>query len=312
MTGRGGAIGPICRSSVGRCGPQGGTRRRAARAPFSRIGRGSRRKVVDRLIPGHLHLKNSLGAEPVTASTKPRKQITINNQLHGRLPDDGPSSAPQDRDRSRVGQRGETGRFGLRGAASTIRFLRDVARSPVRMGAVAPSSRHLARVIVDEAQVRRGDVVVELGGGSGSFTREILARHPDNPLTVFELSAELAAGLRRDFPRAQVVAAPVEDLPRLASSLGISRIDRVVSGLPWALWGEARQAAVFDALSPYLTPDARLVTFHYVHSRSMGRVTITRRLLLERFSRVTHSATVWANFPPAYVHLAQGPRARGS
>lgn len=164
--------------------------------------------------------------------------------------------------------------------------------------------------MVDQAQVGPGHVVVELGGGSGSFTRELLARHPENPLTVFELSPDLAAGLRRDFPGAQVVAAPVEDLPKVAADLGITRIDRVVSGLPWALWGEARQAAVLDALGPYLAPGARLVTFHYVHSRSLGRVRVTRRLLVERFTRVSHSAPIWANVPPAYIHIAEEPRQR--
>lgn len=188
-----------------------------------------------------------------------------------------------------------------------LHFLRDVARSPVQMGAIAPSGRRLAKAMVDEAQIEPGHVVVELGGGSGSFTRELLARHPDNPLTVFELSPDLAAGLRRDFPRARVIAAPVEDLPKIASELGISRIDRVVSGLPWALWRELRQAAVLDALGPYLAPQARLVTFHYVHSRSLGRVATTRRLLQERFREVSHSAPVWANVPPAYIHIAQSP-----
>ena len=179
------------------------------------------------------------------------------------------------------------------------------------MGAIAPSSRRLARAIVDEAQVEPGHVVVELGAGSGSFTRELLARHPDNPLTVFEISPDLAAGLRRDFPRAQVVAAAVEDLPKIASDLGILKIDRVVSGLPWALWRKARQAAVLDALGPYLAPGARLVTFHYIHSRTLGRVATTRQLLLEHFTDVTDSPPVWANVPPAYIHIAQNPRHRG-
>ncbi|MBL9174548.1 MAG: hypothetical protein JNL10_13510 [Verrucomicrobiales bacterium] len=194
---------------------------------------------------------------------------------------------------------------------STLLFIRDVARNPVRMGAIAPSGRQLARAIVAAAQVAPGDVVIELGGGSGSFTRELVARHPENPLTVFELSADLAAGLRREFPSVRVVAAPVEDFPKVAPSLGISRVDRIISGLPWALWGEARQAAVLDALTPYLAPTARLVTFHYLHSRSLGRVSITQRLLRERFARVTHSAPVWANMPPAYLNIAESPRGCG-
>ncbi|MCW5556294.1 MAG: methyltransferase domain-containing protein [Verrucomicrobiae bacterium] len=194
--------------------------------------------------------------------------------------------------------------------AGTLQFLRHFARHPTQIGAIAPSSRHLARAMVNEAGVEPGHVVVELGAGNGSFTRELVARHSGNFLTAFELSAEMAEGLRRTFPGVQVAAAPVEDLPRLAPELGITKIDRIVSGLPWALWSEARQVGVLDALAPFLAPGARLVTFHYIHSRSLGRVVTTRRLLQERFERVRHSPTVWANMPPAYVSIADAPRRR--
>ncbi|MBN8249111.1 MAG: methyltransferase domain-containing protein [Verrucomicrobia bacterium] len=194
------------------------------------------------------------------------------------------------------------------GWGGTFQFLRHFARRPSQMGAIAPSSRHLARMMVDAAGVEPGHIVVELGAGNGSFTRELVARHPENRLTAFEVSPEMAEGLQRSFPGVQVVAAPIEDLPRMAASLGISKIDRIVSGLPWALWTEERQVGVMDAFTPFLAPGARLVTFHYVHSRSLGRVAQTRRLLLERFERVCPSPTVWANMPPAYVNIADGPR----
>jgi|GEM_PF-2890676 len=80
------------------------------------------------------------------------------------------------------------------------------------------------------------------------------------------------------------------------------------SGLPWALWREQRQRFVLDLLLPHLAPGARLVTFHYLHSRMFGRVSAMRGALRERFHHVSDSRTVWANFPPAYVHIAEGPR----
>lgn len=268
------------------------------------------RKDVDLRIAVTVHSENEPRAESPAVLGKPIHLIATNNQLPRSLAIERPALASKESDDPRDGKTAGMGRFASRRAVSTLQFLRDVARSPVQMGAIAPSGRQLARAMVNEARVGPGHVVVELGAGSGSFTRELLARHPDNPLTVFELSSDLAAGLRRDFPRAQVVAAAVEDLPKVAADLGIVRIDRVVSGLPWALWSEARQVGVLDALAPYLAPGARMVSFHYIHSRSLGRVATTRRLLLERFTRVTHSAPVWANVPPAYVHIADGPRGR--
>ena len=187
-------------------------------------------------------------------------------------------------------------------------FFKDVLINPLQMGAVAPSGRELARAMVDTARIEDDHTVVELGAGSGSFTREIVQRHPNCPLFVFEISPRLGQELTNRYPSAKVVVAPVEDLPQLAPEIGLQSIDRIVSGLPWALWSEDRQAVIMDALVPFLAPNARFVTFHYVHSRALGRVRTTRRLLRERFAEVSNSQPVWANLPPAYVHIAQGPR----
>lgn len=191
-------------------------------------------------------------------------------------------------------------------------FLKDVFINPMQMGAIAPSSRDLARAMVDTARIEDEHTVVELGAGSGSFTREIVDRHPVSPLFAFEISPRLGEELTKSFPSANVVVAPVEDLPKVAPEIGLQQIDRIVSGLPWALWSEERQAAIFDALLPFLSPNARFVTFHYIHSRALGRVKGTRRLLQERFTHVTNSEPVWNNLPPAYVHIAENPRAQGA
>lgn len=193
---------------------------------------------------------------------------------------------------------------------STLLFLRDVVRSPVQMGAVAPSSRRLAGAMVDAAEVGPGHHVLELGAGSGSFTREIAERHPRNLLVALERSADLATLLAARFPSARVIAEPVERLDDVVAAHSLPRFDRVVSGLPWALWSEARQAAILDALLPHLAPRARFVTFHYIHSRALGRVASMRRLLSERFAEVHQSDPVWQNLPPAFVHVAFNPRTR--
>jgi phospholipid N-methyltransferase len=176
------------------------------------------------------------------------------------------------------------------------------------MGALVPSSRACARAMVGHASICDGQVVVELGGGNGAFTQEIVARHPANPLIIFEISPSLGQALAKRFPAAKVVVAPAETLPDVAPGLVLRNVDRVVSGLPLALWNEARQTAMLDSLLPFLSPDARFVTLHYLHSRLVGRVDTTRRLLQERFAHVTDSPPVWTNFPPAYIHIAASPR----
>lgn len=52
------------------------------------------------------------------------------------------------------------------------RFLRTLVKDPFSVGAVAPSSRHLANSMV--IGMGPGAKVVELGGGTGSVTQAIL------------------------------------------------------------------------------------------------------------------------------------------
>jgi phospholipid N-methyltransferase len=189
---------------------------------------------------------------------------------------------------------------------STVQFVRDVMSRPLEMGAILPSSQFLARAMVDAAEIQPRHRVLELGAGSGAFTREISDRHPSADLILVEPGASLAEGLRREFPRARVCAILAQDLGDVGLAPG--SIDRVVSGLPWALWSGEVQSQILDALVPLLAPHARLVTFHYLHSRALGRVASFRELLSTRFRRVTHTAPVWANMPPAYVRVTEGLR----
>ena len=52
------------------------------------------------------------------------------------------------------------------------RFLRTLLKDPFSVGAVAPSSRHLANSMV--IGMGPGAKVIELGGGTGSVTQAIL------------------------------------------------------------------------------------------------------------------------------------------
>src|SRR5437762_12621258 len=79
-------------------------------------------------------------------------------------------------------------------------------RPPHRIGAVAPSSRFLARAMAKQVDIRGPDMVIELGGGTGSVTKALLdAGVPAERLIVVERDARLYKMLRRRFPQLRVV-----------------------------------------------------------------------------------------------------------
>lgn len=75
-------------------------------------------------------------------------------------------------------------------------FLANWFRHPIETGALAPSSQQLATAMCDTMFLGDGSVVVELGPGTGPFTREILRRQAQCKNTTylaFELSEEFVS-----------------------------------------------------------------------------------------------------------------------
>lgn len=187
-------------------------------------------------------------------------------------------------------------------------FLRAFLSAPQRIGSIAPSSSALAEMMVTHADLRPGQVVVELGAGTGPVTRALVAARPGEALLSLEPDAALAAHCREVAPGAEVVEAYAQDLPSLLAARGHARCDRIVSSLPFAGWPAQVQDAVFQGILGALAPDGRMVTFTYLHSPWLPAGRRARARLEEAFAEVRTSPVVWRNLPPAFVYVCQGPR----
>lgn len=187
-------------------------------------------------------------------------------------------------------------------------FLKDVARRPRQMGAIAPSGPELARLMVEAADVRPDHVVAELGAGTGSITRAIRERAPHAPLVALEPGAEMAELLRRAFPNVHVTERLAHDLPEVLEAWGHPVVDRVLSGLPWTIWPASEQDAILTAVRRAMRADGRLVTFTYVHSQVLPGASSLKDLLERHFTKVVRTRVAWKNLPPAFAYVADGPR----
>lgn len=193
--------------------------------------------------------------------------------------------------------------------ADTGRFLREFARDPLHTAAIAPSSAALAAAMAVPVPVTGAPVVVELGPGTGSFTAAIQARLGGRGR---HLAVELHPGwaelLTRRHPSVDVVLGDVRSLGSILASHGVTRVDAVISGLPWVAYspepgGRPLHAVIADALAP----TGVFTQFAYCWTRWAPPARRQLADLRAHFSEVVISRTVWRNAPPAVVYTARQP-----
>ncbi len=183
------------------------------------------------------------------------------------------------------------------------KFLAAFVRRPFDTGSITPSSARLARAMVEDMGIAEADTVVELGPGTGVFTRLIEEQLKTDALFLcFEINREMAASLSARFPRVRVVNDSVENLGHHLKAAGRDSVDATISGLPWAAFSPERQRKLLDATVKSLKRDGRFATFAYSHVSWLPQARRFRKLLDSRFREVETSEVVWRNMPPAFVY----------
>ena len=182
-------------------------------------------------------------------------------------------------------------------------YLREFITSPTVTGSVTPSSRHLARTIVEGLDLRNANAVLEYGPGTGIFTEFVLRElKPGAKFAAIELNAHFAKSFKQRYPDVLLFQDSVTNVENLCHRAGVQSVDCIVSGLPWATFSEALQVECLDAMMRVLKPGGRFVTFCYVHSQALVASRRFAMRLPKYFKTVSKSPVVWMNFPPAFVY----------
>jgi phosphatidylethanolamine/phosphatidyl-N-methylethanolamine N-methyltransferase len=168
--------------------------------------------------------------------------------------------------------------------------------NPLRVGAVSPSSPALADAIT--AEITPGCApIIELGPGTGVFTRSLLARGiPEDRLALIEYSADFARKLQLRFPRAEVLRMDATRLKYIQLFEG-ERAGAVVSGLPLLLMPPKNVIAILEGAFEHLRPDGAIYQFTY------GPESPVPRAILDQLGlKATRVGRALANVPPATVY----------
>ena len=174
-------------------------------------------------------------------------------------------------------------------------------KNPLRTAAVVPSSSELAYAMIAELPegTRR---VIELGGGTGAITRELLAAgiHAKQ-LLVLELNEELHSHLHTRFPGVHIVLGDARSLRELAHGCGFlddGPADAIVSGLGLLTMPLPLQREILSAAFACLSADGVFVQFTYGPAAPVAEPVVDQLKL-----RVHRGDFVLRNMPPATVYV---------
>jgi phosphatidylethanolamine/phosphatidyl-N-methylethanolamine N-methyltransferase len=175
-----------------------------------------------------------------------------------------------------------------------VRFIRSWIERPLSTGAVAPSSKILARAMARYVDPNSSGPVVELGPGTGPVTEALVEAGVDpSRLVLVEFNPTFCRLLRARYPEATLVQGDAYSMRRLLESLLLEPAAAVVSGLPLMTKPIKMRLRLLRDAFELMLPSAPFVQFTY----SVASPVPTR---LKGFT-AEPSERIWMNLPPARV-----------
>ncbi|NIZ11381.1 methyltransferase type 12 [Pseudooceanicola sp. HF7] len=170
-------------------------------------------------------------------------------------------------------------------------FIGQMMRKPKEVSAIAPSSAAVARKMTEGVEMVEGPIL-EIGPGTGSFTKAILDRGvPPERLILMELNPRFCDALRAKFPGVRVLNRPAQEI----EEIGVTNLGCVISGVPVLARPQIQREVVGRAFN-VMSPEGVFVQITY-----SPNAPIPPEVQAEMGIHGERRATVWANLPPARV-----------
>lgn len=175
-------------------------------------------------------------------------------------------------------------------------FIGQFFKNKKMIGSMVPSSRFLAKKMLENIDFKRSKVIVELGPGTGVFTDRLLElMEPDSSLLIFELNDTFFNLLsnRIDDSRVHLIHDSAEQLSAYLNDLGLEGADVVISSLPLANFPKKLRDTILKVANASLNSGGKFIQFQYSLQ--------SKKVISSNFDVVNIGFTP-LNFPPAFVY----------
>lgn len=174
-------------------------------------------------------------------------------------------------------------------------FFMAFVESPLQVGSIVPSSRHLLRRLIDVAGIASATTIVELGPGNGGSTRAILRAAPAQArILSIEVNPRLHA-LARNIDDKRLIAhlGDAMHLKEILFRYGLGAPEVVISGIPFSTMRMPSATRLIEEISTVLAPGGRFVAY---------QVSTRVAKLVRPFMGKEHMEVELLNIPPMRVY----------
>ncbi|MCA8867003.1 class I SAM-dependent methyltransferase, partial [Halomonas sp. SBBP1] len=173
----------------------------------------------------------------------------------------------------------------------SLSFFLAWARNPLLVASVIPSGSALAGLITSEISHATGPVI-ELGPGTGVFTRALIERGvKQEDLTLIESMPEFAVALSILYPQAQILRMDATRL-RMVDLFNGKLAGAVISGLPLLSMSPRKVVAVLSGAFRKMGPEGVFYQFTYG-----ARCPVSQRIQHHLGIKAERLGRTLANFP---------------
>ncbi|MDE5853538.1 MAG: methyltransferase domain-containing protein [Ruminococcus sp.] len=177
------------------------------------------------------------------------------------------------------------------------KFLTEYIKHPKTIGAVAPSSKYLAKSMIKNIDFSKCSAIAEYGAGTGIFTSEVIRnRKRGTKFLVIEQNEYFYNILRKKFSKCHdvyIIHGDARNLEKYMKKYNIKSVDYIISGLPFASLPSKISDKILSSTRKILAENGgKFITFQY---------TLFKINLFKRFFDIVRIDFTLHNIPPAFV-----------
>jgi len=173
-------------------------------------------------------------------------------------------------------------------------------------GTIVPCSKYAAQFALKNVDLKNAKTIVELGCGTGVFTKVIeKKKNQRTRFIAIEINEELAKEAQKNNPNTKIVQDSAENLSQILKENENEKADIIISTLPWAIFEKELQIKILNEVYSNLEENGEFITISYIITNRLKKGKSFYTLLKSKFNKVKKTRFVVKNLPPSFFYYCK-------